>query len=73
MQMFYITLFFVGKTANDAPKRPEFHIEGETFEHAAIAALDWIRSEHPNDEEYANYIGPMGWPVPGVKVAKRIS
>lgn len=71
--MFYVTLFYAAQSEDGQPYRPEFHVEGETFELAAAAARELMRRASPHDTDDARYVGPMGWPVPGVRTAKRIS
>lgn len=73
MPMFYVSLFYAASSEDGRPYRPEFHIEGETFNHAAAAAREVMRRDYPNDVNDSLYRESMGWDVPGVRTAKRIS
>ena len=73
MPMFYVTLFYAATAQEGQPYRPEFHVEGESFGHAAAAARELMRREYSQDVDDSLYVGPMGWEVPGVRTAKRIS
>lgn len=76
MPMFYVTLFYAATSENSEdgrPYRPEFHIEGESFGQAAAAARDLMSRDFASEVDDSLFMGPMGWEVPGVRAAKRIS